>query len=337
MAPRHPPRRPAPGGQTAARSHPGNGAMTSGHECWRTPGEGERAGSGDSGHGPRFRADTPYPARACHYRLLDGKDHHPACREPAEDLTWLRPGTGPTAPANRCFLARAVHHFAGRGIRQFLHIGKPLPHPAVPTTSPSANKHLTAGLSTRATACLPGAHARAQAHQHLRRRLRLHRRRPAKTPPPSSGEAARTLDLAKPVAVLLLAVLHLIPPTPPAQPGSWPGLASALAPGQLHRHLAPDRRLRTRPPPPAGPATTRPPSPGHRPHLRPGPQPVRRAAPAAARRSAHYRMAARPQLAATGRQPVRRRSPHPGRADVTSPPPQTPPGRRPVPRLTEFA
>jgi hypothetical protein len=202
--------------------------MTSGPECWRTPGEGERAGSGDSGHGPRFRTDTPYPARACHYRLLDGKDHHPAGREPAEDLTRLRPETGPTAPANRYFLARAVHHFAGRGIRQFLHIGTPLPAPG--STHDIAQREAPdCRIVYAGNGPLAGAHARALLTSTPEGACDYIDADPRDTLT-IVGEAARTLDLAKPVAVLLLAVLHLIPDTAgPA--GIVARLASALAPG----------------------------------------------------------------------------------------------------------
>jgi len=128
----------------------------------------------------------------------------------AEDVIRLRPQVVQSARANRRFLARVVQFLASeRGIRQFLDIGTGLPAPG--------NTHEVAQQAAPACRVVyvdndPVVLARARALL-------------TGTPPGSCdyvdadlrdpakivAEAGRTLDLSRPVAVLLLAILHLLP------------------------------------------------------------------------------------------------------------------------------
>lgn len=80
-------------------------------------------------------AATPNIARVYDY-LLEGKDHYPADRVVARKILSEFPEAALIAQANRAFLARAVHHAACQGIRQFLDLGAGLP--TSPTTHESA-------------------------------------------------------------------------------------------------------------------------------------------------------------------------------------------------------
>lgn len=200
--------------------------MTRDKRWWRTPVDPDSRDGAcpDSG----LRTDVPHPARVYNY-WLGGKDHYPADRAAAEEVMRVRPEVVGTALANRYFLARVVRHLVTHcGIRQFLDIGTGLPAPD--------NTHEVA--QREAPDCrivyadndpLVLAHARAlltstphgvcgYIDADLRDTARI------------LSEAKRTLDLTQPVAVLLLAVLHLIPDTD--DPASLvAALAAALAPG----------------------------------------------------------------------------------------------------------
>jgi O-methyltransferase involved in polyketide biosynthesis len=176
----------------------------------------------------RFDTSVPHPARVYAY-WLSGKDHFPADRKAAEEVIRLRPQVVAGARANRAFLARVVRYLAADcGIRQFLDLGTGLP---CPDNTHEIAQQVAAGSRTVYVDNDPLVltHARALL---------------TSTPPGSCdyvdadlrdtdiilAHAAGTLDLAQPVAVLLLAVLHFIPD------GDDPAaivarLASALAPG----------------------------------------------------------------------------------------------------------
>ena len=189
-----------------------------------------RLGSGaeeGASRGRRFDPSVPHSARVYNY-WLGGKDHFPADRMVAEEVTRLRPQIVGAALANRYFLARAVRHLVGDcGIRQLLDIGTGLP--ALDNTHEVAQR--------LAPECrivyvdndpLVLAHARAEltsAPQGTCDYIDADLRNPRLI----LDTAAATLDLAKPVGLLLLAVLHLIP--------DWAGPAGIVA--TLARRLAP--------------------------------------------------------------------------------------------------
>jgi hypothetical protein len=192
----------------------------------------------------RFDPSIPHPARIYAY-WLGGKDHYPADRVAAKEVIACRPQVVAGARANRAFLSRVVRFLAAEcGIRQFLDIGTGLPardntHEVAqaierdcrivyvdndPLVLVYARALLT---STRQGSC-----------DYLEADLR-------DTPAILAG-AARTLDLSRPMAVLLLAVLHFIADSDdPA--GIVATLASKLAPGSfvvishLTRDFAPEQ------------------------------------------------------------------------------------------------
>ena len=176
----------------------------------------------------RFDTSVAHPARIYAY-WIGGKDHYEADRKAAEEVIRLRPQVVASARANRAFLARVVRYLAGGcGIRQFVDVGTDLPAPDSPhqvaqrvdpscrivyvDNDPMVLTHARALLtSTPQGAC---GYVDADLHE----------------PETIVAQAAQTVDFARPVAILLLAVLHFI--TDDAGPAEIVArLASALAPG----------------------------------------------------------------------------------------------------------
>jgi predicted transcriptional regulator len=156
------------------------------------------------------------PARAHCARVQDywlgGKDNYPADREAGAAMAALVPGMVRSVLESRYFLARAVRFLAGeQGITQFLDIGAGLP--AVDSTHEIAQR-VRAGARVVYADCDPlvMAHARALltsgpqgACGHIQADVR--------DPADLLAGAARTLDLTRPVAVLLLGVLDFVADT----------------------------------------------------------------------------------------------------------------------------
>jgi O-methyltransferase involved in polyketide biosynthesis len=173
----------------------------------------------------RFDPHAAHPARVYSY-WLGGKDHFEADRKAAEDVIRLRPQVVAGAHANRAYLARVVRYLAADcGVRQFLDIGAGLPFPD--------NTHEVAQqVDPAARVC----------YADNDKVVLTHARALLTTTPPGScdyieadvrdsativAQAARTLDLAQPVALLALAVLHFIPD------GDDPAALVAKLTGQL--------------------------------------------------------------------------------------------------------
>jgi SAM-dependent methyltransferase len=179
---------------------------------------------------PWFDASVPHPARVYGY-WLGGKDHYPADREVAEAVIRRRPQVMAGARANRAFLARVVRYLAGEcGIRQFLDIGTGLPapnstHQVAQAIAPDSrivyvdNDPLVLVYARALLTSGPQGSC-----DYIETDLR-------NTTAVLAG-AARTLDLTRPVAVLLLAVLHFLADTddPAAVVAA---LARRLAPGSF--------------------------------------------------------------------------------------------------------
>jgi hypothetical protein len=185
-----------------------------------------------------FDTSVAHIARVYDY-WLGGKDNFAADREAGTEAMQAYPDLVSSVRANREFLARGVHHLAEAGIRQFLDIG---------TGIPSANN--THEVAQRVA---PGsrvvyvdndpivlAHARALlvgdpsgATDYLDADLR------------DTGKildhAAEVLDFSRPVAVMLVAVLHLIGPDDDPY-GIVRQLMAAVPPGSylLLSHVASD-------------------------------------------------------------------------------------------------
>jgi len=157
---------------------------------------------------PGFDTSVAHPARVYDY-WLGGKDNFAADREAAERVLAVSPGLRFRVRANRAFLVRCVRYLAGEaGIRQFLDIG---------TGIPSANNTHEVAQATALDARIVYvdndpivlAHARALltsteqgACTYIEADLR--------DTEAILDQAARTLDFGKPIAIMLLGILHLI-------------------------------------------------------------------------------------------------------------------------------
>jgi S-adenosyl methyltransferase len=149
-----------------------------------------------------------HPARVYDY-WLGGKDNFAADREAAERVLAVTPGLRFRVRANRAFLARAVRYLAGEaGIRQFLDLGTGIPsanntHEVAQAVAPDSRVVYVDNdpiVLTHARALL--ASGPEGSIQYIDGDVRdvaavLH-------------AAARTLDFTRPVALMLLGVLHLI-------------------------------------------------------------------------------------------------------------------------------
>ncbi len=186
-------------------------------------------GSTMEGSLPEQAFDTSVPNHARVYDYwLGGKDNYAADREAAERQACAIPQLPWLARQNREFLRRAVRYLAGEaGIRQFLDIGSGLPtadntHEVAQAIAPDARivyvdidpvvvAHAQALLSGGQTAAIRGDVCDPDGIL-------------------AAPEVGRLIDFSQPVAVLALAVLHLIPET--ADPaGGVARLREAMAPG----------------------------------------------------------------------------------------------------------
>jgi SAM-dependent methyltransferase len=157
---------------------------------------------------PTVNPNTPTIARVYDY-WLDGKDNFAVDRDLAEKFMQADPMTRAGVRSNRAFLGRAVRFLAGEaGISQFLDIGTGIPtasntHEVAQSVNPMARvvyvdndpmvlAHARA-LLTSVTA--PTAYVDADARDTGK----------------LLAEAARTLDFTKPVALMLIGLLHCIP------------------------------------------------------------------------------------------------------------------------------
>jgi S-adenosyl methyltransferase len=172
------------------------------------PVAGMHSGDGPVGGRPDFDISVAHSARVHDY-WLGGKDNYAADRAAGDAVIAAYPGIVRSVRANRAFLARVVRFLAAEaGITQFLDIGTGIPA--------AGNTHEVA------QAAVPGcrvvyvdydpvvlAHARALldssadgAIGYIDADLRA--------PEMILEQAAQTLDFSRPVAVMLIAILHLI-------------------------------------------------------------------------------------------------------------------------------
>ena len=157
---------------------------------------------------PAFDTSVPHPARV-YNAILGGKDNYEADRAAAEATIRAFPGNVQAALANRAFLSRAVNYLAAEaGIGQFLDIGTGLPsadntHEVAQASAPGCrvvyvdnDPIVLAHARALLTSAEPGATSYIEAD--LRDPVKILK------------QAARLLDFTRPVAVMLVAVLHLI-------------------------------------------------------------------------------------------------------------------------------
>jgi S-adenosyl methyltransferase len=158
---------------------------------------------------PPFDTSVANQARIYDY-LLGGKDNYAADREAVDAVLKVAPELGFTARANRAFLGRAVRYLtAEAGIRQFLDIGT-----GIPT---AGNTHQVAQAIAPESRVvyvdydpIVLAHARALLTSH-QAGVTEYIDADLRNTGTILTQAARLLDFAKPVAVTLLMVLHVIP------------------------------------------------------------------------------------------------------------------------------
>jgi hypothetical protein len=157
----------------------------------------------------RFDSSRPHIARMYDY-WLGGKNYYPADRDAAEQVIAALPDTRVSVRANRAFLNRAVHHLAADlGIRQFLDIGTGLPatgntHEVAQQAAPDARIVYVDNdpiVLVHAEALL--ASDPRGATDYIEADVR--------DPATILNKAKGTLDFDRPIALMLVAILHCVP------------------------------------------------------------------------------------------------------------------------------
>ncbi|GAA3445007.1 SAM-dependent methyltransferase [Planomonospora venezuelensis] len=179
----------------------------------------------------------PSVARMYDY-YLGGKDNFASDREAAENFMAAVPGVREVARANRAFLRKAVAEIAGQGVRQFLDIGSGLPtqenvhqvaHRIIPDAKvvyvdndPIVMAHGRALLADNPHTVV------VQADMREPKALLDH------------PEIRANIDFDRPVAVIMLAMLHFVPGDDEAA-AIVTAVRETLAPGSYlvlsHGHL----------------------------------------------------------------------------------------------------
>jgi SAM-dependent methyltransferase len=153
--------------------------------------------------------EVPHPARVYDF-LLGGKDHFPSDRAAGEAILAMGEGGRTAVRANRAFLQRAVRTLAELGIDQFLDIGTGIPtagntHEIAQKANPDARVVYVDNdpiVLTHARALMSGP------GHGTTRVLQADLREPEKIL--GAPEVTETLDFTRPVALLLVAVLHFL-------------------------------------------------------------------------------------------------------------------------------
>jgi S-adenosyl methyltransferase len=158
---------------------------------------------------PAFDTSVANQARMYDY-LLGGKDNYAADRAATEALLKIYPEMALAARSNRAFLGRAVRYLAGEaGMRQFLDIGTGIPtagntHQVAQEIAPESRvvyvdydpivlSHARALLTSHPAGATNYIHADVRDTAAI------------------LTQARELLDFTRPVAVMLLAILHVIP------------------------------------------------------------------------------------------------------------------------------
>jgi O-methyltransferase involved in polyketide biosynthesis len=157
---------------------------------------------------PRIDTSRANVARAWNY-MVGGKDNFEADRAAARQLMEVAPVIRVAAPASRAFLARAVRYLAGQaGIRQFLDIGTGLPtagntHEIAQSAAAECRVVYVDNdpvVLTHARALLTSAPQGATSYVDA----------DARDPDAIIAEAGAALDLAEPVAIIMVDLLNFI-------------------------------------------------------------------------------------------------------------------------------
>jgi SAM-dependent methyltransferase len=161
---------------------------------------------------PADKIDTsvPHPARRYDY-WLGGKDNFAADRESGDRIAQAYPDTVTSVRENRQFMQRVVRYLAAEaGITQFLDIGTGIPtspnvHQVAQETAPAARVVYVDNdplVMVHNRALLVGT------PEGITEYVELDLRHPGKILDDSTVRA--TFDFGKPIAVLLIAVLHFL-------------------------------------------------------------------------------------------------------------------------------
>jgi len=159
---------------------------------------------------PQRDIDTtvPHIARIYNY-WLGGKDYFAVDKEAAEQVMRSYSAILPGVRANRAFLGRAVRHLAAEaGIRQFLDIGTGIPsanntHEVAQATAPDSrvvyvdNDPIVLAHARALLTSVTGTTAYLDAD--------------VRDPATILAGAAATLDFGRPIAVMLIAIMHCVP------------------------------------------------------------------------------------------------------------------------------
>ncbi|AEY92955.1 hypothetical protein SHJG_7688 [Streptomyces hygroscopicus subsp. jinggangensis 5008] len=185
-----------------------------------------------TGTGPRIQdgIDTtrPHPARVYDW-FLGGKDNYPVDEELGRRIAEIDGGAPKAARANRAFMRRSTRILATElGIRQFLDIGTGIPtepnlHQIAQSVAPDARVVYVDNdpiVLAHASALLRGTPQGVTEYVQA----------DARDPHAILDEAARVLDLDRPVALSLIALLHFIADEDGAH-DLVDTLVGALAPG----------------------------------------------------------------------------------------------------------
>ncbi|RKN03147.1 SAM-dependent methyltransferase [Streptomyces radicis] len=179
---------------------------------------------------PTIDASVPHSARIWNY-LLGGKDNYQADRDAGDRVAAVFPGMVQLTRHSRAFIGRVVRHLAEEeGIRQFLDIGTGLPtfdntHEVAQRIAPESrivyvdNDPL---VLVHAHALLTSTPEGACDYVHA----------DVRDPELILEEAARTLDFDKPVGLMLMGILGLVPDFDQAR-SVTARLLDALAPGSF--------------------------------------------------------------------------------------------------------
>jgi hypothetical protein len=156
---------------------------------------------------PEIDVSVAHPARMYDY-YLSGKTHFAADREAAGKVLAVLPEGRDMAIANRAFLGRVVRFLASQGISQFLDIGTGIPSPGSTSDvlrdlNPAARVVYVDNdpiVIAHARALLAGSGPVSVVPGDLRKPADL-----------LAAPAVRdVLDFSRPMAILLVAVLHFI-------------------------------------------------------------------------------------------------------------------------------
>ncbi|MFB7253948.1 SAM-dependent methyltransferase [Streptomyces nojiriensis] len=178
---------------------------------------------------PGIDISVPSVSRIYDY-YLGGSHNFEVDRQTARRAMEFMPGLPKIMQANRAFMRRAVRHAVAEGVTQFLDIGSGIPtfgnvHEVAQAASPQARvvyvDHDPVAVA-HSRAVLTGDDSSDIVAADLRKPKEIL----------AAPEVGRLLDLGRPVALLLVAVLHFLEDTDNPY-GAVAELRDALAPGSL--------------------------------------------------------------------------------------------------------